>query len=521
MKLARAEQMQEIDSAAINDLGIPGLVLMENAGRKTACLLRKYFAQVQGGEIAVVAGPGNNGGDGFVIARHLCEMGTDVTVYLLVEGKKIRGDAAVNLGIIKKMGIPVHLVLDRSDVDNLDLDSFAVIVDALFGTGLKRDVVGHFADVVEAINRADCPVVSVDMPSGIDSDSGRIMGVAVMADLTVTYGVAKPGHFVYPGKEMVGILEVADIGIPARIVEQAGLKCELIDGNMISPFLPVRGLNSHKGTFGHMLLVAGSQGKTGAALLAAMGGLRIGTGLVTLCVSRKLNTIFESSLFEAMTIPVAGGVDGAPTIADFEAISAAMRGKQAMVVGPGLGMDDGTKELVQQIWQQAAIPLVVDADGLNGLAADTGQLRQECRAPRILTPHPGEMARLTGVSSRDIQQNRIHAAMELAGKVNGYVILKGAGTIVAAPDGRVAVNSSGNPGMATGGMGDVLAGMIGGLLAQGLSPWKACCLAVFIHGLAADKLAEEMGCGYLASEVAGKVPAVMKELRNQKAESGR
>lgn len=512
MKLARARRMQEIDGAAVVKTGIPSLVLMENAGRETVSLLLRYFGRMERKKVAVFAGPGNNGGDGFVIARHLLEAGAEMTVYLLVESGKIKGDAAVNLEIVKKLGVSVHLLLDEADAVHLQLDCCDVIVDALFGIGLKREVTGHFAAAVQAINRAGCPVVSVDMPSGIDSDSGRILGVAIRADLTVTYGVAKPGQFVYPGKEMVGALEIVDIGIPARIVGQAGLRYELIDRDMVGSFLPARGLNSHKGTFGHLLVVAGSLGKTGAALLAALGGLRIGTGLVSLCVGRKLNAIYESALFEAMTVPVTGGVDGAPAIADYDEITRAMQGKQAMVIGPGLGMDDGTKELVQRIWQQAAIPLVVDADGLNGLAAAPALLSRGCGGPRILTPHPGEMARLTGVTSKEVQQNRIRAALELAEKANCHVVLKGAGTVIAAPDGRVALNSSGNPGMAAGGMGDVLCGMIGGLLAQGLSPWQACCLSVFVHGLAADKLAEEMGCGYLASEVAGKVPGVMKQL---------
>jgi len=515
MKLARAEQMRQIDRTAIDDIGIPGSVLMENAGRQTVCRLCRYFGEVKGKKIAVFAGPGNNGGDGFVVARHLQQLGAQVRVFPLVGTDRIKGDAAVHFRIISKLHIPVHFLLGPDDLQGLDPDSFDLIIDALFGTGLQRQIEGHYARVIERINRASCPVVAVDMPSGLDSDTGAICGVAVKADLTVTFGVAKPGHFVFPGREMVGELEVVDIGIPSQVVAEAGLTCEVLDRESVAQFVVRRPANSHKGTYGHLLVVAGSTGKSGAAILSCQGALRAGAGLVSLCAARALNAIFASALHEAMTIPVTGGDDGAPSSRDAELIFAAMEGKQAAVAGPGLGTAAETAELVKRIYQQAEIPLLVDADALNILAADKGSLSRASKAARILTPHPGEMARLTGKSSLFIQQNRLEEARQFAGQHNVYLVLKGAGTIVAAPDGTLAVNASGNPGMAAGGMGDVLSGIIGGLLVQGLDPWAACCLGVYVHGLAADRLAEKGPCGYLAGEVAESVPSVINELLNE------
>jgi len=515
MKLARAEQMQQIDRTAIDDIGIPGSVLMENAGRQTVYHLCRYFGEVQGKKIAVFAGPGNNGGDGFVVARYLQQLGAQVRVFVLVGGDRIKGDAAVHYRIIRNLHVPVSFLLGPDDLQGLAPDAFDLMVDALFGTGLQRQIEGHFALVIEMMNRASCPVAAVDMPSGLDSDTGAICGVAVRADLTVTYCVAKPGHFVFPGREMVGALEVVDIGIPRQVVTGADLNCELLDRESAAPFVARRAANSHKGTYGHLLVVAGAIGKTGAAILCCRGALRAGAGLVSLCAARALNAIFESALYEAMTIPVTGGADGAPSINDFDPIVAAMAGKQAAVVGPGIGLADETAELVRRIYQQADIALLVDADAVNILAADKSSLARDTTAVRILTPHPGEMARLTGQTSRFIQQNRLAAAREFARQHNVYLVLKGAGTIVAAPDGTLAVNASGNPGMAAGGMGDVLSGIIGGLLVQGLDPWAACCLGVYVHGLAADRLAEKAPCGYLAGEVAERVPSVINELLNK------
>ena len=516
MKLAYAAEMQEIDRTAIEDIGIPGVVLMENAGRLTADYLVDYFGNPQGEKVYVFTGPGNNGGDGFVIARHLEQMGAQVVVCLLVDPVSIKGDAAINLSILKKLAVPLHLIREEEDLQEIDITSAFVIVDALFGTGLKRAVKDRFAHTVQLINSAGCPVVAVDIPSGLDSDTGKILGVAVKADLTVTYGVAKPGQFVLPGRDMVGFLERVDIGIPGPVVEQVDLKSTLLEMQSVAFFLPSRVSNSHKGSHGHLLIAAGSLGKTGAAVLCGRGALRVGAGLVSCCVGEKINTIIESALYEAMTIPLAGGEDGSLSINDFNNLMAVMEKKQAMVLGPGLGVADETAGLVERLYEQCSLPLVVDADALNILASKPNLLKNSGKAARVLTPHPGEMARLTGKTSSFVQENRLEVALDFAVKNNVYLVLKGAGTLVISPQGHLAINSSGNPGMAAGGMGDVLSGIIGGLIVQGIGPWQACCLGVFLHGLAADRLAQKVPQGYLAAEVADKLPSVMAEIGKQK-----
>lgn len=510
MKLARAAEMQAIDTCAIEDFGIPGVVLMENAGKKTADLSVRYFGDPEGKKVFVYAGPGNNGGDGFVVARHLHEAGADVTLYLLVAPDKIKGDAAVNFHIIKKMKIPFLLMLSADDF-KMDCSSCFIMVDALFGTGLKRELRDHFAACVGLMNRSKCPVVAVDIASGVDSDSGRILGDAVRADLTVTYGLAKPGQFVFPGREFTGNLEVVDIGFPSIVVDQVNITTHLLTRESVQGFLLHRHDNSHKGSHGHLLILAGKVGKTGAAILCGEGALRTGTGLVSLCVSKELNSVIESALYEAMTIPLVGGDNGAPVLSDFDDIQKVMSGKQAMVLGPGLGTADDTARLVRRMYKEADIPLVVDADGLNVLAGNFPEIA-DSTSLRILTPHPGEMGRLVGFTSKEVQENRLELARSFAMEHKVYLVLKGAGTIVASPGGQLAINSSGNSGMATGGMGDVLSGIIGGLLVQGVPPWQACCLAVFLHGFAADRLAEKAGQGYLASEVANFLPVAMQEM---------
>ena len=511
MKLARASEMQAIDKCAIDDFGIPGIVLMENAGKKTADLSICYFGNPLGKKVVVFAGPGNNGGDGFVVARHLHEAGAYVKVFLLVDPDKIKGDALINFRIVKRMKIPFQLISSPGDIQKINTSSCFLMVDALFGTGLKRQVADHFAACVDLMNSSQCPVVAVDIASGIDSDSGFILGCAVQADLTVTYGLAKPGQFIFPGRELTGKLEVVDIGFPSIVVEKAHLTTYLLTKESTRVFLPFRHENSHKGSHGHLLIVAGEIGKTGAAILCGSGALRTGAGLVSLCVARQLNAIVESALYEAMTIPLAGGESGAPVFADFDAICRAMAGKQAMVLGPGIGTADETAELVKRLCQEADVSLVIDADGLNVLAQDLSRIGSNS-FPRILTPHPGEMARLIGSTSKEVQENRYELARDFAMEHGVYLVLKGAGTLVASPDGMVAINNSGNSGMAAGGMGDVLSGIIGSLLVQKVSPWQACCLAVFLHGFAADRLAEKGLQGYLASEVANFLPAAMQEM---------
>jgi NAD(P)H-hydrate epimerase len=514
MKLALAQQMRDLDSSAIHDFGIPGIVLMENAGRKTTDLLIKRYGDPAGKKIIIFAGPGNNGGDGFVVARHLHQKRADVVVYLLVAPDKITGDAQTNLEIVKKLPIEIHTILNSDEISRVDISSAFFIVDGLFGTGLKRDVRGHYAEVITIINNSNLPVAALDIPSGLDSDTGSPLGSCIAANVTYTYGLAKPGQFSYPGKDLCGILEVIDIGIPSEVVVNAQLHLELLNRESVSSMVPDRLSAGHKGSHGHMLVVAGSVGKTGAAILAAQGGLRAGAGLVSLCAPAKVNDIYESALFEAMTVLIQGTELGAPSIHDFKTICEAMEGKKAVVVGPGIGQEAESVDLIKKIYTEATSPLVIDADGLNALTTETGVLSCNDSTIRILTPHPGEMSRLTGLTTTEIQKSRIKVAREFACQNNVYLVLKGAATVIAGPDGSVAINNSGNAGMGTGGMGDVLSGIIGGLLVQGLSPWQAACLGVYCHGRAGDIVASTMKQGYLASEVAQIFPQVLSEIQN-------
>ena len=517
MKLPTAEQMRKLDETAINRFGIPSIVLMENAGRGTVEIMLRSLGDPAGQIVSIFVGPGNNGGDGLVIARHLHQQGAKPLVFLLADPDKLTGDAAINLSIVQKLPVPVYPVHNNKDLAKIDelLAASWAVVDAIFGTGLKRDVKGHFAEAIKRINLVNCPVVAVDVPSGLNSDSGQPLGFCVQADFTATFGLAKPGLVLHqPGSQFVGTLEVVDIGIPPQAVEEADIQTELLTRQVVRNWLPPRQETAHKGNFGHLLVAAGSTGKTGAAALCAMGGLRSGAGLVTLTIPHNLNNIIETLLVEAMTIPLAKSTDHLSD-SDYKTIKNALADKQAMTMGPGMGCTKETVKLVRKLYRETKIPMVIDADGLNCLAMDIGILKK-APAPRILTPHPGEMARLTGLTTADVQADRLQVASSFAKKHRLFLVLKGAGTVIAAPDGEIAVNTTGNPGMASGGMGDVLTGLIGGLLAQGLSPWQASCLGVYAHGLAGDLLAEENGIemGYLAMEVAHELPLAIEEIMN-------
>ena len=515
MRLATAQQMRNLDSIAINDFGIPGIVLMENAGRATVEAMEERWEELAGQRVAIFVGPGNNGGDGLVIARHLHQRHVRPQVYLVTEPGRLQGDAAVNLLIVEHLGIPIREVWHDEALANVavELEDCFLVVDAMFGTGLKREVLGIAGEVVELINRGARRVVAVDVPSGLNVDNGAVLGRCVRADLTVTFGLAKPGLCLPPGRELVGELVVADIGIPPEVVEQGEVGIELLTGNTVGPWIPRRPATSHKGDYGHLLVLGGSPGKTGAALLAARGALRSGVGLVTLGAPPELNAIYQTALPEAMTHPLADSTAGRLSVRSLPGIRQVLQDKRALVIGPGLGQDSETVDLVATLYREVTQPMVVDADALNILAGHPAMIGQ-AEGPRILTPHPGEMARLTGRSSKAVQADRLEIAARFARDYSVLLVLKGAATVIAHPDGRLAINSTGNPGMATGGMGDVLAGLIGGFLAQGLGIWEAACLGVFVHGAAGDRPVGGHGgrCGFLATEVADAVPAVLTEL---------
>ena len=517
MYLVTASEIQEMDRRAIKDFGIPGIVLMENAGRGATRFMLEQFPDIENKQVGVIAGRGNNGGDGYVMARYLKQKGVLVKVYLLTMADRVRGDAAANLQLLKPLDIPLVEIPDETSFSKYqsEMAEFDVWIDAILGTGLKSDVKGFFKTVIEFINGLNKPLFAVDVPSGLNSDTGQVCGACIRARATATFAFAKTGHTIYPGMQYTGALNIVDIGIPPRVVEEVNPRQVLLTNERIQSCLPPRMPDAHKGTTGHLLVVAGSPGKTGAAALASISALRSGAGLVTLGIAETLNPVLESQVLEAMTAPLPEAQPGVLGESALNTIINLMEGKQCLSIGPGLGQAEKTQKLVQKIIESATIPLVVDADGLNNLAG-RAQILKNVRAPVILTPHPGEMARLMDTGVGAIQQDRIKCARDFATGFNVHLILKGARTVIAHPDGRVFINPTGNAGMASGGMGDVLTGIIAGLMVQGLSPDYACRAGVYLHGAAADSLVETIGpYGYLASDVMDAIPGEIKKLYAQ------
>jgi hydroxyethylthiazole kinase-like uncharacterized protein yjeF len=511
VKLLTAAQMRQLDQQTITEIGVPSIVLMENAGRTTYQILRQEFPDLDD-PVVVLAGRGNNGGDGFVVARYLANAGREVLVLLLAEKSQITGDAKINLDILEQLSVPVREITTTEVLlEQLPLlEDASLLVDALLGTGLNSEVKGLYQSAITLMNDTPAPVLAIDMPSGLSADTGQPLGIAVLADVTVTYGWPKLGQILPPGRELVGRLWQVDISIPPA---QANIsRIELATAANLRHLVPYRLADSHKGNFGHLLVVAGSVGKTGAAALAGEAALRVGAGLVTVGVPASLNPILEMKLTEAMTLPLAEpeGVQALGRRA-LEEVAASLPGKTALAIGPGLGIHPETIQLVRQLVRRSTVPLVLDADGLNAVAHDWESVA-DAAGPVILTPHPGEMSRLLGRLVKDIQANRLDAALELAERTQAVVVLKGAQTIIAHPDGRLMINTTGNPVLAQGGTGDVLTGMIGGFLAQRLEPFDAACLGVFLHGLAADAWAASQGaCGMLAGELLAELPEVIQD----------
>jgi NAD(P)H-hydrate epimerase len=527
MKLPKAHEMQALDRCAIEHFGIPGIVLMENAGLGTVLMMEQKLGSCKGKFAIIFIGPGNNGGDGLVIGRHLHQRGCQPVFFFLVKPDSLKGDAAINLHIIKQLKLPFHVIDNSTRVETIpvlykQLESRGkpcyCIIDAIFGTGLSRGLEGHFAGAINLINRPDfahnVPVVSVDIPSGMDSDSGRIHGTSIVANLTATYGCAKPGQIMHGGSELTGTLQIIDIGIPPEAFVKSPIPTELVTEDIAGTWLKklTRDKSSHKGSHGHLFVIAGSAGKTGAAILAARGALRSGCGLITLAAPYDLNAIFEISLAEAMTLPLPTS-SSIINVSDLSFIIKHLNDKNAIVIGPGLGQDKRTAELVVHLYNNVSRPMVVDADALNILALHRDKIKQPA-GPRILTPHPGELARLIDTTPQNIQDNRLQAAREAHASFNNskqvIIVLKGDGTVIVSDNGEAMINTSGNPGMATGGMGDVLSGVIGSLISQGLNCLEAAAAGVFLHGTAADELHLQAGYGYTATEVADRIPFTLK-----------
>lgn len=528
--LPNASQMRAIDQCAINHFGIPGIVLMENAGLGTVLKIEQSYGPLRDACIPIFVGPGNNGGDGLVIARHLLQRKALPQLVFLIEPGQLKGDSATNLAIVEKLNLPTFICNNPDSVSGaIDFlydaesrfGSSKMFIDAIFGTGLCRTIEGHYRDIIDHINTrsrtGNISIVAVDTPSGLDSDTGHTLGICIEAGMTATYGYAKIGQMTANSSRYTGELHIIDIGIPEEVAKHVPVSMHSLNTSSCDPWLKQlqRSSDTHKGSFGHLLVVGGSTGKTGAAILAGRGALRSGCGLVSLCCSKDLNPVYESALTEMMTIPLESST--LFNSADLKPIRNHAKDKDAIVLGPGIGQEPSTVNLVVELYNHVPLPMVVDADALNILAAH----RQELLSPpaaRILTPHPGEMARLIDTDTASVQRNRIdsvHQCLKIFTHPLGetIIILKGAATIVGDTE-RMAVNTSGNPGMAAGGMGDVLSGMIGSFICQGITPFDAACFAVFLHGYCGDRLFRDSGIGFSASELADDMGRAMLSLQD-------
>lgn len=511
MKVVTGETMQQMDRRTIEEFGVPGLVLMENAGHRCAEAIINQFGSVSSRKAVIVSGKGNNGGDGYVIARLLKEQGWEVRVFVMARGDEITGDAAINLQRLDSAMVTYCPEPGALGQYQPYLAGASLVVDALLGTGLKSDVRGLYAEAIDLVNNSGKTVFAVDIPSGIDSGSGKVLGKAVQANMTVTFALAKLGNVLYPGAELCGRLQVVDIGIPAEVIAEAD-GYEFVDMETARLLLKRRRRQAHKGDCGHCLIVAGSTGKSGAAAMAANSAVRAGSGLVTVAIPASLHAIMEIKTTEAMTLPLADS-EGIIGEAAYEAVMAEARGKDAVAIGPGISSNPSTATMVRKLVTALPLPLILDADGLNAVSEDRELLLRKKSATVILTPHPGEMARLAGITVAAVEMDRIAVASGFSTRYNVFLVLKGARTIIATPDGDIAINGSGNPGMASGGMGDVLTGIITALIAQGYAPFAACKLGAFLHGYAADLVATEKGeVGMSAVDVQERLPYACKQL---------
>ncbi len=518
MKIVTADQVRQIENQAVN-LGVSLETLMENAGNAVAAQVRQVLHSAVGKRVLVLVGPGNNGGDGLVAVRYLHDWGAKVNICLCAS----RAQNDRNLKLAMQCGIPIiHAYEGRALADLCaSISSADVIIDALFGIGKIRPIEGIFKEVLQNVSmvkgtKSKPVLVAVDLPSGLDSDTGEVEPSCPSADITVTFGYPKIGLFSFPGAEKVGKLVIADIGIPQDLAQD--IDVELITEEWVRETLPQRPLNAHKGSFGKALVIAGSIKYIGAAYLACMGAARVGAGLVTLATASSLQPILASKLTEITYIPLPEAETGVIGSQAISTLQLELSNYDVLLLGCGLGQHPETVEFVKSLLtdssQLSAVNcLILDADAVNTLA-QIPQWWRKLRQDAILTPHPGEMARLLGISAKEVQESRLSITQRSAKKWKKTVVLKGANTIVAAPNGEAKVNNAANPALASAGTGDVLAGAVAGLAAQGLSPFDAAACGVYLHSRAGDIVAEELGdAGVIATDLLPVLPKVIKALR--------
>jgi hydroxyethylthiazole kinase-like uncharacterized protein yjeF len=513
MKVVTSQQMREIDRKSIEENKISGLALMENAGLRIFLSLKDIYTDLRLKKIIIFAGSGNNGGDGFVVARHLYDYGVKVKVFLLAPFHKIKDEAGENLYIIDKMGVElievetVKLEKIQKAIQNSDL-----IIDAILGTGLKGRVTDLKAEIINLINVANKEVVAIDVPSGLNADSGKIEGPCIKATHTITLALPKIGLLLFPGASFAGKVKIEDIGIPSYLLKSNKIKTNIITQAIVKSFLPFRATYSHKGSFGKVFILAGSVGMTGAAYLASEAAMRSGTGIVILGIPRSLNQIMEAKLTEVITFPLAETEKQSLGENAEEAILKLMKDFSVLGIGPGISRELETQRLVRKIIEKSNVPLVIDADAIFALSKETSILKK-LKTPPVITPHPGEMAKLINKDIDYILDNQLDIAREIAQEFGIIVVLKGARTIVANKEGEAYINIGDNSGMATGGTGDVLTGIICSLIAQGADSFSAAIAGVYIHGLAGDLARDIKGeRGMIAGDILSQLPQAFLSL---------
>jgi NAD(P)H-hydrate epimerase len=513
MRVLNSAQMREADRRTIDDIGISSLVLMENAGRQAVAAMETMYSDLFERQVGVLCGRGNNGGDGFVVARTLVQRGVDVSVFLIGRVADVRGDARVNLEILGRLGLTVVEIADSQawELHFSEVSDCTLIVDAIFGTGLNAPVSGFIESIVADVNASGITVVAIDLPSGLSADSPEPIGPCIEAGLTVTLAAPKLPLVLPPAEMHAGDIVIADIGIPTEVLDAVnGPRVDLLTRASMRELITPRTPDSHKGDYGRVLIVAGSRGRTGAAHLSAVGALRSGAGLVTVATAATCQPVIAAMAPEYMT----EALDERPDGLDPDGVDRVLEmARDVLAIGPGLGQAPATREFIRQVVDRATMPLVIDADGLNAFAGEPEKLAGREGRDVIITPHPGEMARLVRMSTDEVQASRLEIARNFADAHHVFVVLKGHRTLIATPDGKVFINPTGNPGMATGGTGDVLTGMIAAWLAQLLDPEAACKLAVYLHGLAGDLAeADEGEVAMTSADVAGHLGDAFLEL---------
>lgn len=515
MKVVSAEQMRSIENRVFTKYGMPSNVIMEIAGRQVAVLARRLSTEKHPGTIVVVCGKGNNGGDGLVTARWLRHWGLPVQAVVWSAFDDLPPDAHAALHAARMAGVQILMPAQAAEA----LHNAGLVIDAVLGTGSVGSARGLAAEAIKLINQAGRPVLAVDIPSGVTSDTGKAEGPAVRADYTVTFGLPKLGLFQFPGADLAGKVIIADIGLSAGAIEAEEIDVELTRAADIKSWLPTYSRNAHKGTRGRVLVAAASRGMTGAAALAGEAALRVGAGLVYVAAPESSQPVVAALRPEFMTLPFPesafGGFAEAAAAPFLEKAARA----DAIAVGPGLGTDPEVQAFIRKVVANSPAPLIIDADAIKAFSGRP-ELLTEAPVPLVLTPHPGEMAHLLGLSIDAVQSDRFGAARQAAEATKAVVLLKGAYTLIAEPGGVIWINPTGNRALGTGGSGDVLTGIIAGLLAQGMGAQEAAVTGAYMHGMAGDRLSAIEGeDGVLAGDLADELPKVQKDLRTGLADS--